>query len=230
MVGFAASAITGFAAIKFLMSFFRKYILKCLCVLPIFPCCCYNFRDMAKDLKRIKDEILGVVSVFSSIYLALSLFSYTKWDPSFFTFTHSAAKNYGGVAGAYLSDLSIMLIGFSAYSLPVFLAAYGIRRLLGREKHMVYLVGSVLFIFSASLMASLLLSTFNVITENSPGGITGYFVSQLLRNYLSPLGAYICSLSLFLSSLVLLMPVPLTSFRLRTGQAKGCQRQKPKER
>ena len=182
---------------------------------------------MAKDLKKVKDEILGVVSVFSSIYLALSLLSYTKWDPSFFTFTHSTARNYGGVVGAYLSDLSIMLIGFSAYSLPVFLAAYGIRRLLGRDKHKVYLLGSVLFIFSSSLMSSLVLSTFNVITENSSGGITGHFFSQLLKDYLSPLGAYICSLSLFLSSLVLLTPVPLTSFSLRKD--KPIVKDKPKE-
>ncbi|PKL52141.1 MAG: cell division protein FtsK [Nitrospira bacterium HGW-Nitrospira-1] len=175
---------------------------------------------MAKNLKKIKDEILGVVSVLSSIYLALSLFSYTKLDPSFFTFTHSTAGNYGGIAGAYLSDLSITLIGFSAWSLPAFLAVYGIRRLLGMEKHKVYLAGSILFMFSSSLMFSLVLSTFNVMTENSPGGITGRFVSQLLKNYLSPLGAYICSLSLFLSSLVLLTPVPLASFRLRKDKPK----------
>ena len=183
---------------------------------------------MAKDLKRVKDEILGVVSVLSSIYLALSLLSYTKWDPSFFTFTHSTVRNYGGVAGAYLSDLSIMLIGFSAYSLPVFLAAYGIRRLLGMDRHKAYLLGSVLFIFSSSLMLSLVLSTFNVITENSSGGITGYFFSQLLENYLSQLGAYICVLSFFLSSLVLLTPVPLTSFRLRKD--KPIVKDKPKEK
>jgi S-DNA-T family DNA segregation ATPase FtsK/SpoIIIE len=185
---------------------------------------------MAKDLKKIRDEILGVVSVLSSIYLALSLFSYTKWDTSFFTFTHSATGNYGGVVGAYLSDLCIMLIGFSAYSLPVFLAAYGIRRLLAREKHTVYLVGSILFIFSSSLMSSLLLSTFNVMTENSPGGITGHGVTQLLKNYLSPLGAYISSLSLFLSSLVLLTPIPLTSFSLRRERPKIKQEPKKLEK
>jgi DNA segregation ATPase FtsK/SpoIIIE, S-DNA-T family len=182
---------------------------------------------MAKKLKNVKDEILGVVSVLSSVYLALSLLSYTKWDPSFFTFNHSPARNYGGVVGAYLSDLGIMLIGFSAYSLPVFLAAYGIRRLLGRDKHMVYLLGSILFIFSSSLMSSLVLSTFNVITENSSGGITGRFFSQLLEDYLSPLGAYICTLSLFFSSLVLLTPVPLTSFSLRKD--KPILKDKPKE-
>lgn len=178
---------------------------------------------MAKDLKRIKEKILGVVSVLSSIYLAVSLLSYTKWDASFFTFSQSATKNYGGIAGAYISDLSIMLLGFSAYSLPVFLSLYGIRRLLARERHKIYLVGSILFIFSSALMSSLMLSTFNIITENSPGGITGHFVSQLLKNYLSPLGAYICSLSLFLSSLILLTPASLTSFSLKK------EKPKPKE-
>jgi S-DNA-T family DNA segregation ATPase FtsK/SpoIIIE len=175
---------------------------------------------MAKNLKRIKEEIAGVVSVLASVYIALSLLSYSKWDPSFFTFTHSSARNYGGIVGSYLSDLSIMLIGFSSYSLPVFLAVYGIRRLLSREKHKVYLAGSILFIFSSSLMSSLVLSTFNLMTENSPGGISGHFFSQLLKNYLSPLGAYICALSLFFSSLILLTPVPLTSFSLRKDKAK----------
>jgi hypothetical protein len=102
---------------------------------------------MAKNLKRIKEEIAGVVSVLASVYIALSLLSYSKWDPSFFTFTHSSARNYGGIVGSYLSDISIMLIGFSSYSLPAFLAVYGIRRLLSREKHKVYLAGAILFIF-----------------------------------------------------------------------------------
>jgi S-DNA-T family DNA segregation ATPase FtsK/SpoIIIE len=185
---------------------------------------------MAKDLKRIKDEIAGVVSLLMSIYLGLSLFSYSKWDPSFLTYSQSASKNYGGIVGAHISDLSITLLGFSAYSLPVFLAVYGIRRLLDREKHKVYLVGSILFIFSASLMSSLMLSTFNVMTENSPGGITGHFVSQLLKNYLSLLGAYICSLSLFLSSLVLLIPASLTSLSFRKDKPKTRAEQKRPEK
>jgi S-DNA-T family DNA segregation ATPase FtsK/SpoIIIE len=175
---------------------------------------------MAKNLNKIKDEILGLVSLFSSIYLALSLFSYSKWDPSLFTFTHAPVRNYGGIVGAYLSDLGIMLLGYAAYALPAFLAVYGIRRLLSREKHRVYLVGALLCIVSSAIMFSLLFSTFNLLTESSPGGITGHFIARTLINYLSPLGAYICSLSLFLSSLVLLTPVPLTSFSLRKEKTK----------
>lgn len=181
---------------------------------------------MAKDLKRIRDEIFGVVSLLSGIYLALSLFSHSKWDPSFFTFTRSAARNYGGVAGAYLSDLILVLAGLSAYSLPVFMAAYGIRRLLGKEKHTVYLVGSVLFIVSCSLMSSLLFATFGIRAVENPGGVTGQLISRFLIEYLSLPGAYICSLSLFLSSLVLLTPVPLTSFRMEKERPKI--REKPK--
>ncbi len=176
---------------------------------------------MAKNLKRAKEKILGVVSVLFSVYFAVSLLSYTKWDLSFFTFSQSPPKNYGGIVGAYLSDLSIMLIGFSAYTLPVFLALYGTRRLLAKEGHKVYLAGSILFIFSSALMSSLIMSTFNVMTENSPGGITGQLVSQLLKNYLSPLGAYICALSLFISSLILLTPASLASFSIRKDWSKA---------
>jgi hypothetical protein len=123
-----------------------------------------------------------------------------------------------------------MLLGFSAYSLPVFLAAYGIRRLLDREKHKVYLVGSILFIFSASLMSSLMLSTFNLMTEKGPGGNIGYIISKLLINYLSLLGAYICALSLFLSSLILLIPASLTSLSFRKDKPKTRAEQKRPER
>jgi len=185
---------------------------------------------MAKNLKRIKEKILGIVSVLSSIYLAVSLLSHTKWDPSFLTFSQSATRNYGGIVGSHISDLSIMLIGFSAYSLPVFLLLYGIRRLFARERHKIYLIGSILFIFSTSLMSSLMLSTFNIMTENSPGGITGHSVSQLLKEYLSPLGAYICALSLFLSSLVLLTPASLASFSLRKDKPKHREGQQKLEK
>jgi DNA segregation ATPase FtsK/SpoIIIE, S-DNA-T family len=174
---------------------------------------------MAKSLKSIRNDISGIVSVLSSIYLALSLFSYRKWDPSFFTYSQSEAGNYGGIAGAYIADLGITLLGYSAFVIPVLLTAYGIRRLLGREKQKVYLAGSLLLIFSSSLMSSLILATFNVMTESGPGGIIGHSVSGFLNNYLSPLGAYICSLSLFFSSVILLTPVSLTSLiPVRTKQ------------
>lgn len=180
---------------------------------------------MAERLKRIKEEIFGVVSVLGSIYLGLSLYSYSKWDPSFLTFTKNSVNNYGGIVGSHISDFLITLIGLSSFFLPVFLLAYGIRRILGKKGQKTYLLGTLLFIFSSSLMATLLLSTFNLKTEHYPGGITGFYISSILERYLSILGAYLFSLTAFLTSIILLSPLSVTSLALKRRRTKKILKQ-----
>ena len=165
---------------------------------------------MAKKISRIKEEIAGIVSLLFGIYLGLSLASHSKWDASFFTYSVSPVRNYGGVIGAYASDLLISGIGFAAYLAPAALMAYGIRRLLGRERKKVYLLGTLLLLFAVSLLSALLFKTFHLSSENNPGGIAGAFTGGVLVQYLSVLGAYLLALSCFFSSLVLLIPVAIT--------------------
>ena len=165
---------------------------------------------MAKKISRVKEEIAGIVSVLFSVYLGLSLASYSKWDASFFTYSVSPVRNYGGVIGAYASDLLMSCIGFAAYLVPAALMTYGIRRLLGRDKKNVYLLGTLLLLFAVSLLSALLLRTFHLSAENNPGGIAGSFTADILVQYLSVLGAYLLALSCFFSSLVLLIPVAIT--------------------
>lgn len=170
---------------------------------------------MAERIKRAKEEILGVVSILGSIYLALSLITHTKWDPSPFTFTTQPLRNYGGVIGAYISDSLITLIGISAFAIPVLIIAYGLKRLLGKERHKIHLIGALLFILSASILSSLITTTFDFKFDNNPGGITGFFISDLIKSLLSTPGAYIFSLAAFLSSIILLSPVSLISMALK---------------
>ncbi|MEW6109609.1 MAG: DNA translocase FtsK 4TM domain-containing protein [Nitrospirota bacterium] len=181
---------------------------------------------MAERLKRIREEVTGIISILGGIYLGLSLYSYSKWDPSLFTFTRTTAKNYGGIAGAYISDFLITLTGLSSFSIPVFLIVYGIKRLLGKKPHRIYLFGAVLFVFSSSLMVSLLLNTFNINTENNPGGIAGLYISGFLEKYFSVLGAYLFSLTVFLTSVILLSPVSVTSLAIRREKTKASSKQK----
>jgi S-DNA-T family DNA segregation ATPase FtsK/SpoIIIE len=185
---------------------------------------------MAERIRKIKEEVLGVVSVLGSIYLFLSLFSYSKWDPSLFTFTKLHAKNYGGIAGAYISDFLITVLGLSSLIIPVFLFAFGLRRLFGKKGQKTYLLGAILFIFSSSLLASLLLSTFKLTAENNPGGITGMYISSLLERYFSQFGAYIFALSSFFSSIILLSPVSITSLTVKRKTLKVQSRRKEAEK
>ena len=170
---------------------------------------------MAERIKRVKDEVLGIVSILGGIYIGLSLVTHKKWDPSLFTFTNSSSKNYGGIVGAYMSDALLMIIGISAFAIPLFILVYGVKRLLRKEGHRIHLIGALLFVLSSSILLSLMSATFNLKVESNPGGITGLFISDFIRNLLSIPGAYIFSLAVFLSSIVFLSPVSLVSLVLR---------------
>jgi S-DNA-T family DNA segregation ATPase FtsK/SpoIIIE len=185
---------------------------------------------MAERVKRIREEIAGVLSVLGSIYLGLSLYTYSKWDPSFFTFTQAPARNYGGVFGAYLADLLITIIGIASFSIPFFLIVYGIRRVLGRQGHKVYLYGAGLFILSSALMLSLLFSTFRFTGDINSGGLIGFYVSGFLKRYFSRVGAFVFSLSAFFSSIILLSPGSLTSFAIDRVRPRPREKQKKPEK
>ncbi len=161
---------------------------------------------MAEGARRIKEEVLGVVVTLLGVYITLSLFSYSKWDPSLFTHSREPAKNYGGIIGSYISDFLISLLGYTSYAIPLFLVLYGIKRLLGRRKRKELLAGLPMFLVSAPVLLSLMSKTFDL---NDPGygGLWGEEASLLLRMLFSLPGAYIFTLSVFFSSLIILSPV-----------------------
>ncbi|GAB4486707.1 MAG: DNA translocase FtsK [Thermodesulfovibrionales bacterium] len=161
---------------------------------------------MAKNIARIREEIVGIVSVLGGIYTGLSFGSYSKWDNAFFTYSADPVGNYGGIVGAYLSDLAISVIGYAALFIPAFLIIYGGRRILGREKHRIYLVGFGVLLPATSLMLGLLSASFTLPGEIGPGGLFGGQIAGFLMKYLSTPGAYILVLSALLSAVILLTP------------------------
>ena len=85
---------------------------------------------MAEKIKRIKDEIIGVVSVMGGLYLLLSLIThYVRDSVLFFRITEpqEPIRNFGGIFGAHISGLLIIFLGFSAYIIPLLLFFFGIR-------------------------------------------------------------------------------------------------------
>jgi S-DNA-T family DNA segregation ATPase FtsK/SpoIIIE len=163
------------------------------------------------ELKRIKEEITGVVSVLGSIYIALCLATYSRWDPSFFVYTTLPVHNYGGIVGSYLADLLISSFGFASSICPVALFIFGIKKLMGKPGHRIRFVGLVVLILSSALFISLIAKTFSFASVNKPGGVIGMMLSDLTIRVLSLPGAYILTLAIFLSSIIILSPVSLMS-------------------
>lgn len=181
---------------------------------------------MVKRIRRLKEEIAGVVFVFGGIYLLVSLVTHYIKDPVLFfrvTEPPEPVRNLGGIVGAYISGWLIILLGFAAFIIPLLMIAFGIKRLMGKEGHRIYLLGGFLFITSSSLLFALLSQTFNITIEIYPdgiGGIMGRGIASLAKRLFSLPGAYIFSLSAFLSSIILLSPVSFTELAFRQ-RAKG---------
>jgi len=182
---------------------------------------------MAERIKRIKEEIAGVVSLLGSFYIFISLATHCIKDPVLFfrvTEPPEPIRNLGGVIGAYISGWLIILFGLAAFIIPLLITAFGIKRVLAKDRHKAYLLGGILFIISSSLLLSLLSHTFNITIESYPdgiGGLTGKGTAYLANRLFSILGAYILTLSVFLSSVILLSPVSVTAIAIRRKKQKA---------
>ncbi len=184
---------------------------------------------MAERIKRIKDEIMGIAAVIGGVYLLLSLITHTRWDSSPFTFTSTPVKNYGGIVGSYISDIMLESIGIAAFAVPVFMVVYGVGRLLAKEGRKAPAIGAALFILSSATFISLMTSTFGFNFESRPGGIAGFYISNCFKQYLAIYGAYLVCLIAFLSSIILLSPVPLIEIVLSRKQGKTEKGEEPEE-
>ncbi|MDP2167036.1 MAG: DNA translocase FtsK 4TM domain-containing protein [Thermodesulfovibrionales bacterium] len=158
----------------------------------------------------------GILLIAGSIYLGLCLLTYSKWDPSFFTFSPDPVGNRGGIIGSYMADMLMSLLGVSSYSVPVFLSVYGIKGILLKDRHKINLAGALLFILSSSALAFLTASSFGLPVEP---GMAGRAAGNALSSLLSMPGAYIFSIAFFLASVVLLSPASFIYFLLRIGES-----------
>ena len=169
--------------------------------------------DRTPGRKKRLDEIAGVVAVLGGIYLAISLVTYDRWEHSLFTFSNLPPKNYGGVAGAYISDAAFSLLGAPAYLVPLLLLAYGIRRILGKERNRVHALGALLLLPSLSIVFQLAARGLPLKID-PPGGLAGFLLANALVGLLSRIGAYIAGIALVLVSLILVSPVSIFAYFL----------------
>src|SRR6516165_3599279 len=85
---------------------------------------------------RRLNEIIGLTVLVGAGLLMLALVSYTPTDRSFNTVgvyaTGRPAHNWTGIAGAYLSDAMLQIIGVAAFLLPLVLGRLGICWMMSR--------------------------------------------------------------------------------------------------
>jgi len=166
-------------------------------------------RDAAASPRRQRlwRDLALIVIAPLLLYLLACLVSYSPDDPGFSNSgsVTGQVQNLGGLAGAYIADVLIMLFGYAAFVLPVILGAVAWIALfgLGEEDELgpaLRLVGIVGFLIAATGLLHLRLYAGDV---NQAGGVIGKLVGQSLSNGFGSLGANLFLIVLVLVSITL---------------------------
>lgn len=159
----------------------------------------------------IKEEIKGILLLLAGLTILISLLSHHQWDQSFFT--HSAQlKNLLGRVGSNLSDILMQSVGYAAYIFPFVFIFAGLRKVMRHTVIHTRLVFVTAFIFLLLASSALLeLTSCSHTNGVHKGGIIGFQISKITLMTVSSTGSYLLFITLFLVSLMYLVPFSLVS-------------------
>jgi DNA segregation ATPase FtsK/SpoIIIE, S-DNA-T family len=169
---------------------------------------------------RRLNELIGFLLCVSALLLFLALASYSPLDPSLnsasmLTGTR-VARNWIGVVGALISDLTLQFFGIGAFLLPVFPAVLGLRWFASRKVQSPVaksLGGTWLVVFVPALLA-LLPGNLRWLHVVPIEGLLGRVVGDVLVHYLNVAGAYIVCGSVLAVALYLSTAFSFSSIQL----------------
>ena len=164
---------------------------------------------------RAWSEALGVLLLLAGALAALALYSYDPHDPNLFSMTTGEAEsptNWIGGFGASLSAALYQALGFAAWTVPVLLGFWGLRRFAARpfENRGSKAVGFTLIFLAVPALLSLAFARRPLAGEEAEsGGIVGRAVSEAARARLGTTGAVLLVVTLLLIAIPLATQVSL---------------------
>ena len=164
---------------------------------------------------RAASEALGVLLLLAGVLTLRSLLSSDPRDPNLFSLTTGAAEsptNWIGGFGASLYAALYQTLGFAAWTVPVALAFWGVRRFAARpfENRSSKAVGFALLFLAVPALLSLAFGRRALAGEEAEaGGIVGRAVSDAARARLGLTGAVLLVLTLILIAVPLATQVSL---------------------
>jgi DNA segregation ATPase FtsK/SpoIIIE, S-DNA-T family len=183
-------------------------------------------RELSPRMARLLRESWWLLVAACFLYLALTLFTYTKSDPGWsFSGTGAPIANRGGVAGAWLSDLLLYLFGLSAWWWVVggvVLVVLGYRHVMHPERtseHPIALaaIGFALVLLASASLEAIRLWRLPATLPQKPGGAVGEVIGDALARGVGFNGATLLLLALFAVGTSLLFGVSWLRVMERIG-------------
>lgn len=164
-------------------------------------------------IRGLKEGALFIFG-FLALYFFLALISYDASDPGWSysgLANHKEIANLGGLTGALLSDIFLLLFGYLAYLFPIMVAYSGL--LVYRERKQEYVfdsrglalrtVGFILTLFAGCALASMHDAAIVSPLPDNAGGILGDILGRKMEQGFNIIGATLLLLSLFFAGVTL---------------------------
>ncbi len=159
---------------------------------------------------RLLRRLAGVAITIFSLYYALILITFDINDPSFNTFsTEVSVKNFGGIFGARIADLSFQIIGLSSFVVVIFIFSIGLQMLSINE--IKYFLSKIIIIPISILSFCLLFALLPKPSWwdfSSLGGVNGSFLLLKFQQF-PKYAIFIVSFSLALTLFSIIVEVSL---------------------
>ena len=166
--------------------------------------------NLPPRLTRLGREVLVIAYAALTLYLLVSLLSYSNQDPSYtFTGDDNLVQNLGGRFGAWFSDLFLNAFGYSAYLFPAIFGLLSWRTFrYQREKPARYVriahtVGVVLAVLSACGLEHIHFARDIVEPTFEAGGWIGSLSGIWLLEVFGIVGATVILLVMFVAAIFL---------------------------
>src|SRR5262249_27084999 len=94
-------------------------------------------RKTGADSHKALNDVIGIVLLGAALVLLISQWSYDPHDLKFYQLPHNdPLHNWGYVVGAYSAWITFVLLGVTAYLLPLVFALFGVAYLLNICGHL----------------------------------------------------------------------------------------------
>lgn len=155
----------------------------------------------------IRNEILGIISLFFSILLLFSLISYSPYDPSFFhSSVDNVVTNYSGRIGSEISAFLFNIFGYASYIIFLYLLFLTTYFFLNRR--LKNIITKSLGYFLLLISVSFFLANARPFAEKEGiklnGGVIGYFINDIFQGEIKAFLALLLSTTLILVSLAMI--------------------------
>src|SRR5215831_20737647 len=152
------------------------------------------------------NEAAGIVLFLASLFVILSLASYSHLDRSWNTASSlGRPHNLTGAAGSHVADLFLQVFGFSAYAIPVLMLLLAWRwvRSAPMESPFIKAGGAVLLVLSICTALGLLVSGHPIGGVIPAGGLLGLVAADYLTQNMNFGGAAILTAAALVVSVYL---------------------------